>query len=58
MADEPRTLELRSCGDMIRKMERELDRVKDAGSERGALTDHGINFTWTAWQRADWVWVT
>ena len=56
MADEPRTFELRSCRDMMRKMERELDRVKDSGSDRGALTDHGINFAWTAWHMADWVW--
>ena len=56
MADEPRTFELRSCRDMIRKLERELDRVKCSGTDRGVLTDHGINFAWTAWHMADWVW--
>ncbi len=56
MTDAPRTFELRSCRDMIKKMERELDRVKSAGLERGALTDHGINFAWTAWHMAEWVW--
>jgi hypothetical protein len=56
MTDEPRTFELRSCRDMMAKMERELERVRSAGSERGILTDHGINFAWTAWHMADWVW--
>jgi hypothetical protein len=41
---------------MIRKLERELDRVRDAGGDRGVLTDHGINFAWTGWHMADWVW--
>src|SRR5215469_4309637 len=57
MANEPRTFELRSCRDMIAKMERELERVKCSGTDRGVLTDHGINFAWTAWHMAEWVWV-
>ena len=56
MAGEPRTFEIRSCRDTMLKMARELDRVKNSGSDRGALTDHGINFAWTAWHMADWVW--
>jgi hypothetical protein len=41
---------------MMAKMERELERVKKSDGDRGVLTDHGINFAWTAWHMADWVW--
>lgn len=46
-----------SARDMLRKLERELRRLKDAGPDRHDRVDAAINFALTAWHITDWIWL-
>lgn len=43
-------------GDMLAKLQRELDRVANASFFRQELVDHATNCALTAWHITDWVW--
>ena len=47
---------LKSPGDMLSKLKRELNRLADASAKHLDVVDHGINGAWTAWHITDWVW--
>lgn len=49
------TFDLVSCCDVLRKLERELKRIRRC-NDREELADLGFNFAVTAWHLADWVW--
>ncbi len=42
--------------DMLRKLQRELNRVAEASFIKQDLTDFGLNCALTAWHISDWVW--
>lgn len=49
------TFSLASCGNILCKAERELERLKQAKSHHD-LADHAKNLAVTLWHLADWVW--
>jgi hypothetical protein len=53
----PKTFDLSNCRDMLGKLERELDRFKQA-TLRQDQSDHAANFALTAWHLAEWVWLS
>ena len=54
---ETMTFDLNSSRDMLRKLNRELERIRNADpTDREGLADHGINLAVTAWHLAEWVW--
>ena len=58
MADSPdKTFGLITPRDWLGKMRRELDRLERA-NVKVDMADHAMNFAWTAWHMAEWVWPT
>ena len=49
------TFDLVSCRDLLKKLEREIGRIKQA-TDRPEVCDHGTNAAFTAWHLTDWVW--
>lgn len=49
------TFDLVNCRDLLQKLERELDRIRQC-DDREELADLGFNFAVTAWHLTDWVW--
>lgn len=49
------TFDLKSCRDLVEKLAREIDRMRDHPT-RDDLTDHAVNFAITGWHLTDWVW--
>jgi hypothetical protein len=50
------SFDVKTCRGMLNKLERERERIDEAGGDREKLSDHGINFAVTAWHLTDWVW--
>ncbi len=45
-----------TCGEMLAKLERELERIARSTFDAQDVVDHSINCALTSWHMVDWVW--